>query len=100
MLEGAYLGGAGQLEHVGREIDAEGLSGDLTLVDAETGQELAVTLDREARGRYRAAVDAWLQDAADAAQRGGVGYFRLDAAAGPVEDRLLRWLREAERARR
>ena len=109
-LEGAvrrlrHRGGEAHVLHVvdGREIAAEGLTGDLTLVDAETGAEVAVTLDREARARYAAAVEAWLEAAADVARQSGVGYFRLDAAdtrEGGVEERLLRWLREADRGRR
>jgi uncharacterized protein (DUF58 family) len=98
-----HRGGEAHILHVvdGREIAAEGLSGDLTLVDAETGVEVAVTLDRESRARYADAVEEWLDAAAEAARRGGVGYFRLDAADttdGGVEERLLRWLRDAERA--
>ena len=98
-----HRGGEAHVLHVvdGREVAAEGLSGDLTLVDAETGEEVAVTLDREARARYAEAGEAWLAAAAEVSRRAGVGYFRLDAADtadGGVEERLLRWLREAERA--
>ncbi len=98
-----HRGGQAHVLHLvdGREIAATGLSGDLTLVDVETGHEVAVTLDRDARARYAAAVDEWLTGCSDAARRAGVGYFRVDVAdtsEGGLEERLLRWLREAERA--
>ena len=109
-LEGAarrlrHRGGEAHVLHVvdRRELEAEGLSGDMTLVDSETGVELAVTIDREARARYAAAAEGWLQDASAVARRAGVGYFRLDAAdssSGGVEQRLLDWLREADGGRR
>ena len=109
-LEGAvrrlrHRGGEAHVLHLvdGREIAGEGLSGDLTLVDAETGTEVAVTLDRDTRAQYASAVEAWLADAADLARRAGVGYFRVDVADGSdggLEERLLRWLREADRGSR
>jgi uncharacterized protein (DUF58 family) len=77
-----------------RELAAEGLTGDLTLVDAETGAELPVTLDRPAREAYRAAVEAWLAAARESCRRRGIGYTTLDASAD-VEAALLRWLRVA-----
>jgi len=96
-----HRGGEAHVLHLvdGREIAATGLRGDLTLVDVETGREVAVTLDREARASYAAAVEGWLSGCADAARRAGVGYFRVDVADGSasIEERLLSWLRDAER---
>ncbi len=91
----AHRGGDVHVLHVldSRELNPP-LSGDLALVDAETGAELNVTLDRPTRERYAAAAQGWLEAAAQSAQRRGIGYFQLDAAS-PVEDALIDWLRAA-----
>lgn len=96
----AHRGGDAHVLHVldSRELDPP-LVGDLTLVDAETGAELNVTVDRPARARYHAAALAWIDGAQEAARRRGLGYFRLDAAQ-PVEEALIDWLRQADRGGR
>ena len=95
----AHRGGDAHVLHVidSRELSPP-LTGDLTLVDAETGAELNVTVDRPARARYLAAAQAWILEAEEAARRRGLGYFRLDAAQ-PVEEALIRWLQQADRGR-
>jgi uncharacterized protein (DUF58 family) len=96
-LEGAFarLAHRGGDVHVLHVIDRRELSppltGDLTLVDAETGAELNVTVDKPTRQAYLAAAEAWMDAAAAAAHRRGIAYFRLDASE-PVEDTLLSWL--------
>lgn len=95
----AHRGGDGHVLHIidQREL-VPPLVGDLTLVDAETGAELNVTVDRPTREAYTARAEGWLEAAEEAARRRGLGYFRLDAAL-PVEDALLEWLRRADGSR-
>ncbi len=92
-----HRGGEAHVLHVidSRELNPP-LTGDLTLVDAETGAELNVTVDRPTRAAYFAAAHAWMDAAEEAARRRGLGYFRIDAASD-VEDELIDWLREASR---
>lgn len=78
-----------------RELDPAQLQGDLTLVDAEDGRELDVTIDKETRRRYGEAVAAWFAGIDDLARRRGILCFRLDASQA-VEDRLIDWLRRAQ----
>lgn len=94
----AHRGGDAHVLHIvdSRELNPP-LTGDLCLVDAETGEELNVTLDKPTRAAYFAAAQGWLDEAEQAARRRGLGYFRLDAAL-PVEDALIRWLQQAEGA--
>lgn len=91
----AHRGGDVHVLHVldSRELNPP-LTGDLALVDAETGAELNVTLDRPTRERYAAAAQAWLDAAGDSARRRGIGYFQLDAATA-VDDALIRWIQAA-----
>jgi uncharacterized protein (DUF58 family) len=78
-----------------RELSASSLQGDLTLVDAETAEELTITVDKPTRERYRAAVADWFVAIEQLVKRRRVGYFQLDASRD-VEDDLLRWLRQAD----
>ncbi len=96
----AHRGGDAHVLHVidSRELNPP-LTGDLTLVDVETGAELNVTVDKPTRAHYFAAAHAWLDAAEETARRRGLGYFRLDAAQ-PVEDALIDWLRQADRGGR
>jgi uncharacterized protein (DUF58 family) len=91
----AHRGGEAHVLHVidSRELNPP-LTGDLTLVDAETGAELNVTVDRPTREAYCAAAHGWMEAAEQSARRRGVGYFRIDAASS-VEEDLIAWLREA-----
>ncbi|MCO4772059.1 MAG: DUF58 domain-containing protein [Deltaproteobacteria bacterium] len=93
----AHRGGELHVLHVvdRRELDPSHLSGDLTLVDSETGAELAVTVDRTMRQDLRAAAEEYFATIDDLCRRRGIGLFRLDAA-DPVEDRLIDWLRTAD----
>lgn len=68
------------------------LDGDLVLVDAETGEELAVTVDEDVLDRYESTVKAWADEMALTCRRLGIGYTRL-LTSEPVEDLVLRTLR-------
>jgi len=95
----AHRGGEAHVLHVvdPRELDPRHLQGDLTLVDSETGAELNVTVDRPTREAYADAADQWLEEAQAVARRRGVGYVRLEVG-DDLEDRLIAWLLQAERA--
>lgn len=69
------------------------LGGDLTLVDAETGAEVSVTLDARALRAYRGRLDAFLGGARDYCRKRGVRYVLVPDAH--FEDALLRYLRSA-----
>ena len=69
------------------------LGGDLSLVDAETGAEVAVTLDERALRAYRGRLEAFLAGARDYCRRRGVRYVLVPDAA--FEDALMRYLRSA-----
>lgn len=68
------------------------IDGDLVVVDRETGEELAVSLDDAALDRYARVVQAWLADVEATARRLGCGYVRLPTDA-PVDELVLGDLR-------
>lgn len=63
------------------ELEPE-LTGDLTLVDSETGQEIPVSLNPEAVAAYRRRVEAFLQEAKGRARRNGLEYLLVEAVPG------------------
>lgn len=97
----AHRGGELHVLHVvdGRVLDPTHLSGDLTLVDAESGHELNVSVDRNARELYAAAAADYLASVEDLCRRRHIALFRIDAAE-PVEERLIDWLRAADQRTR
>lgn len=68
------------------------LDGDVVLVDAETGDELAIAIDAAVLDRYEATVRAWADEMAATCRRLGVAYTRLHTSV-PVEQVLLGELR-------
>jgi uncharacterized protein (DUF58 family) len=70
------------------------LSGDLVLVDGETGEELPLTVDEEVLDRYEATVRAWAEDMERTCRSLGVGYTRVSTDAD-LETLLLDDLRRA-----
>lgn len=68
------------------------LEGDLVLVDAETGEELAVSMSPAALDRYEATVREWLDEVESTARRLGIAYHRLVTSV-PVEEVILTTLR-------
>ena len=68
------------------------LDGDLVLVDAETGEEMAVTVDEDVLDRYESTVRAWADEMALTCRKLGVGYTRI-LTDEPVEELILRTLR-------
>ena len=74
------------------EVDPP-LEGALRMVDAETGEELEVTVDRELRRLYRQHLQRSLDDMAAFCRRHGVEYLRASTAIG-FEDIVLKYLRQ------
>lgn len=70
------------------------LAGDLDLIDAETGEVVAVSLAPEQLRAYEAGVAAWLADVEARAHHGGAAYARV-LADEPLEPLLLGAWREA-----
>lgn len=68
------------------------LDGDLVLVDAESGEELAVTVDEAALDRYEATVHAWAEEMEQTCRRLGVAYTRCLTSV-PIERFVLEDLR-------
>lgn len=65
------------------------LDGDVVLVDAESGEELAVTVDAMSLDRYEATVHAWAEEMELTARRLGVGFTRVLTSV-PLETFVLR----------
>jgi uncharacterized protein (DUF58 family) len=79
------------------EIDPP-LEGALRLVDAETGRELEVTVDRELARLYRRQLDRRLQRIESFCRRRGVEYLRASTAIA-FEDVVLKYLRQGAHLR-
>jgi len=62
--------------------------GELDLVDAETGQQMQISFEREAREAYTAAFDAYARTLQEASIRKGGRYVGLDTGM-PVEDAIF-----------
>jgi uncharacterized protein (DUF58 family) len=70
-----------------------GITGDLRLVDVETGRAVEVTVDAEALAVYASARDAFFNEIERFCFRHGIDYLRT-ATSVPVETLVLRWLRQ------
>ncbi len=70
------------------------LSGDMVLVDSETGEELAATVDEGVLDAYEATVRAWADEMAQTCARNGCGYTRV-LTSTPVREVLLGDLRRS-----
>lgn len=68
------------------------LGGDCVLVDAETGEELPLSVDEEMLDVYAATVQAWSEEMARACRAVGASYVR-SLTHEPVDDFVLRTLR-------
>lgn len=68
------------------------LSGDVVLIDAETGDELAITVDEDVLDTYESTVWAWAEEMRQTCSRLGVGYTRL-LTSSSIEKVLLEDLR-------
>jgi len=79
------------------EIDPP-LDGALRLVDAESGHELEVTVDRELRRLYRLQLDHRLERIEGFCRRRGVEYLRASTAIA-FEDVVLKYLRQGAHLR-
>ncbi len=74
------------------EIDPP-LDGALRIVDAETGDELEVTVDGDLRRRYQHHLERQLRELESFCRRRGVEYLRASTAIG-FEDVVLKYLRQ------
>ncbi|MEZ4321196.1 MAG: DUF58 domain-containing protein [Myxococcota bacterium] len=68
------------------------VDGDLVLVDAESGEELAISVDEATLDRYEATVHAWAEEMEVTARRLGVGYTRV-LTSTPLDEFIFRDLR-------
>ena len=68
-------------------------SGDLRLVEAETGEIFEVTANDVLMRRYEREIDSFVENAEAFCVRRGVGYAQVTTAA-PFEDLVLRVLRD------
>jgi uncharacterized protein (DUF58 family) len=68
------------------------LSGDVLLVDAETGEQVPLSVDEEVLDRYEATVHEWAEELEQVCRRMGAGYTRVPTTL-PLEDLVLRDLR-------
>lgn len=79
--------------HVLSPVDIRpALDGDVLLVDAETGEEVTLTVDEAALDRYEATVHAWVEEIEQICRRLGIGYTRVPTTM-PLEQLVLRDLR-------
>lgn len=69
------------------------LIGDLDVVDAESGDRVAVSLSLDTVREYREVVERWLVEAASRCRSRGASYLRV-MADEPIEDVLLRGWRK------
>jgi uncharacterized protein (DUF58 family) len=81
--------GGGVVLHVvaPEELDPD-LTGDLSLRDAETKEEVAVSISGDAADRYRERIRRFLAEAAGRARRAGMDYVLVTAQPGAVDDAL------------
>ncbi|MEM6931586.1 MAG: hypothetical protein AAF602_31940, partial [Myxococcota bacterium] len=70
------------------------LMGDVVLVDAETGEEMPLTVDEAMLDRVEATMIAWADDIERACRRLGVGYLRVWTAT-PLEGLLFGQMRRS-----
>ncbi len=84
-------------DEISPSLDGD-LSGDVDVVDAETGEHLAVSLSPDSVRGYRAAVQAWLAECAARCRSRGAAYLMVPAEQ-PVAEALLGGLRRAGVAR-
>jgi uncharacterized protein (DUF58 family) len=84
-------GGDTTVLHVlaGEELRPHDLRGDLEMVDAETGQQVPVSLSVDSLRAYTDVVDAWLAETTAHIRSRGAAYQRI-LADDPIEDVLLR----------
>ena len=74
------------------------LEGALRLVDAETGNELELTVDGELRRLYRQRLERYLREVESLCRRRGIEYLRASTAIA-FEDIVLKYLRQGAHLR-
>jgi uncharacterized protein (DUF58 family) len=68
------------------------LTGDLRLVDSETGEMQEVTIDTTALEMYRKEFSSWQNEIIDFCQRRAINYIQVDTTV-PFEDLVLHYMR-------
>jgi uncharacterized protein (DUF58 family) len=68
------------------------LTGDLKLVDSETGAFAEISMSRSLMKRYNANRDGFIHEVRQFCRRRGVGYFGVTTDT-PIEDVVLGWMR-------
>ncbi len=88
-LDGLAVGAGGiVLQVLGRpELEPE-LSGDLRLVDAESGAEVEISTDRDALASYRRSLETFVTGVSARAHRAGLDYLLIPAGPGAEEEAL------------
>ncbi len=81
------------LHVLAREEIEPSLIGDIDVVDAESGEQVAVSLSPDSLGDYTTIVNRWLAQTATRCRSRGAGYQRV-LADEAIEDVLLRGWRE------
>ena len=69
------------------------LEGDLTLVDAETGQQIEVTIKEDTLSQYQARFQAWSEEIESFCERRGITYLQVETT-WPLETVLVSYLHE------
>lgn len=89
----AGVGGSAVLIHVlGPEDLRPRLSGEIRIVDAETGEAINLSIDPDALERFSQSVSRWIDRVRRVALRSGVSYYQADSSV-PLETFLLGALR-------
>jgi hypothetical protein len=68
------------------------LSGDLKLLDAETGAEVEITADYDMLARYRSGLAAWQEELRLFCGARGMHYVPVETSL-PFEELLFAWMR-------
>lgn len=68
-------------------------SGDLTLVDSETGQSVEVTINDDLLRQYTARLQEWTEEIERFCERRGITYLQIDTS-WPLESSLLTYLHQ------
>jgi len=76
------------------DVDPDHLTGDLEVEDAESGEQIAVSLSPDSRQRLAAAVTQWLDGVATHCRHRGIAYSRVMAEDDIVDTLLRGWQRE------
>lgn len=96
VLDGLATAAGGLVLHLlaPEELDPR-LAGDLDLIDAESGQKVAISTSEEVMRKYRRSVEEFALEASRRARRAGLDYLLVEAGRG-AEERALEGLARRE----